>query len=344
MTEGIYKIVEFDSETGYVLSDEEKLVEVISSGILYVDGEVNEDEATLTYYEVPKTVKIRKVDENGNMLSGARFEIYKDDVLYESFVSGVDDYELFKPENGVYTVKEVQTVDNYIKSDEIYSFTVTSSGVSQDLIIVATDLMPTEHINDAIMVIKDKDGELVTYTSDDEVYNIKLPYGDYTISEVKPGCNHIPSDTVYSFTLDKDSSKTINIDFYSEPYYSVKIISEDINRDYLEGAKFELKDSEGNVIKTFIQGKEPFVINNLVKGEYSLEQIESPLGYVLNDEIIKFTIDKNNNNKEVVVVNEEVYVPRTNSDKKFIIVPVVLFVIGLVFIGIYRNEKNKEEL
>lgn len=349
--EGIYKIVEYDPETGYKLSDEEKLVEVISSGSLYVDNVLNENDATLTYHEVPTIVKIRKVDENGNMISGAHFEIYKDDVLYDSFVSLLNDYELVKPENGVYTVKEVQSADGYIKSDEIYSFSVTSTGVSQDLIIVTNELMPKvnikiidndtqEHINDAIMVIKDKDGELVTYTSVDEIYSIRLPYGDYTISEVKPGDNHIPSETVYSFSLDKDSPKTINIDFYSDPYYTVKIINEDINNEYLEGAKFELKDSDGNVIKSFTQDENPIVINNLVKGEYTLEQIEPPIGYVLNDEVIKFTIEKNDNDKEVIVINEEIYVPRTDSDSRFMIISTILFVIGLVFIGVYKNDKK----
>ena len=73
----------------------------------------------------------------------------------------------------------------------------------------------------------------------------------------------------------------------------------------LAGATFEVKDSTGKVIATWTSTTSSHVIKNLPNGTYTLQEKEAPEGYVLNDQIVEFTISDTNRNISIRFRNKE---------------------------------------
>ena len=73
----------------------------------------------------------------------------------------------------------------------------------------------------------------------------------------------------------------------------------------LAGATFEVKDSTGKVIATWTSTTSSHVIKNLPNGTYTLQEKEAPSGYVLNDQIVEFTISDTNRNISIRFRNKE---------------------------------------
>ncbi len=74
----------------------------------------------------------------------------------------------------------------------------------------------------------------------------------------------------------------------------------------LAGATFEVKDSSGKVVATWTSTTSSHVINNLPNGTYTLEETKAPDGYVLNDQVVEFTITDTNRNISIRFKNKEV--------------------------------------
>ncbi len=74
----------------------------------------------------------------------------------------------------------------------------------------------------------------------------------------------------------------------------------------LAGATFVVKDSSGNQVATWISTTSSHVIRNLPDGTYTLQETKAPEGYVLNDQVIKFTISETNRNIAIRVRNKTI--------------------------------------
>ena len=73
----------------------------------------------------------------------------------------------------------------------------------------------------------------------------------------------------------------------------------------MEGAKLTVKDSDGNVVDSWISGKEPHMIENLTIGKtYTLIEEIAPKNYK-TAESINFTIDNNGTVVQKVVMYDE---------------------------------------
>ena len=87
---------------------------------------------------------------------------------------------------------------------------------------------------------------------------------------------------------------------------NVEISKQDITtKKELEGAKLTVKDSDGNVVDSWISGKEPHMIENLTIGKtYTLIEEIAPKNYK-TAESINFTIDNNGTVVQKVVMYDE---------------------------------------
>ena len=87
---------------------------------------------------------------------------------------------------------------------------------------------------------------------------------------------------------------------------NVQISKQDITtKKELEGAKLTVKDSDGNVVDSWISGKEPHMIENLTIGKtYTLIEEIAPKNYK-TAESINFTIDNNGTVVQKVVMYDE---------------------------------------
>ena len=80
--------------------------------------------------------------------------------------------------------------------------------------------------------------------------------------------------------------------------YTIPVLKTDENGKPLQGAKFEVKDEQGIVIREGISNEEGlYYIEGLSEGIYSVEEIEPPKTYKLNNTIYKFKVT--NEGKEI---------------------------------------------
>lgn len=72
----------------------------------------------------------------------------------------------------------------------------------------------------------------------------------------------------------------------------------------IAGAKLVLKDANGKVITEWTSTINEHIIRNLPNGNYTIEEIEAPTGYLLNKNVTKFTVSDNNRNIKITIENE----------------------------------------
>lgn len=144
-----------------------------------------------------------------------------------------------------------------------------------------------------------------------------LPYGTYVVSETKTPEGYNPvADFEVMITEQGQTFHYILEDKVIEA--KVKIVKKDVETGKVipvAGATFKVKDSEGNVVTQHLnypsdEDMTEFVTTNdgtlvlpetLPFGEYTLEEVKAPQGYLLNKEPIPFTIDKASDGSMVTV-------------------------------------------
>lgn len=140
----------------------------------------------------------------------------------------------------------------------------------------------------------------------------------YMAYEYQPTNQKMQNVALLEKTNDKvETSTKLHID--SSRLSVIKIDSN--TKQPLAGAKLVLKDSRGNVITTWVSSINAHIIRNLSDGEYTIEEVEAPKGYILNTKktVVNVTsktreITVNIENKpKVVVVNINKIDQATNS-------------------------------
>ena len=95
--------------------------------------------------------------------------------------------------------------------------------------------------------------------------------------------------------------------------YSFPVIKSDMNGKVLKGAKFEVKNEEGKIVREGITNPNGvFSLTKLKEGKYTIQEVKAPNGYVLNSEIYNFSVSnegvitfENTDDDKVKIFNEE---------------------------------------
>ena len=159
------------------------------------------------------------------------------------------------------------------------------------------------------MFYKDSEGkEIATWTSTTNSYVIKnLPNGTYTLQETKAPDGYELNDKIVEFTI-TDTNRNISIRFKNKKIEKkatiIKIDS--ATKNPVAGATLVVKNSAGEEVVTFTTTTEPYVLNDIADGTYTVEEIAAPEGYQKTDEIYEFTIDNNNRDVTVTIENQAI--------------------------------------
>lgn len=195
----------------------------------------------------------------------------------------------FKLDNGYY-------VSNAI--------TVTSSTGSYDVKLTNAPADSKVEKNGNTFVIKVPASSISTLDTEIsfEVNNSKDIYVSYKYN---------PSDSKFqplAATYKETKTASAKGDLSINNTVSVPFLKVDAETDEaISGAKLELTDSTGKVVKPWTSTKEAVVVTGLKEGKYTLTEKEAPDGYKIVDASITFTIDKNgkildNNGKEITII------------------------------------------
>ena len=345
-----YSLTEVKRPTGYLLSDEKIDIE-LNNNQLYVNNKIEED-LVINYYNNSNSIIIRVIDEEGNNISDAIVGIYKDNEEIKRIITTETDTKIEKLDPGQYLVKEILPPEKYVIDDNEYSFEVKEDGtIDKELITITNYLMPevrihnlnretNTYIEGAIFAIKDEENNVIkTFTTTNSSYNIYLPYGNYILEEIETPISYIKNNEKILFTLDATTDKQYDIKVYNEPYYMVKLIKYSYDGIPLEGAVFELFDSENNKIREITSTNDYVLIDQLPKGTYSLKEIKAPEGYALSDSIVNFDIDYTKDITEIFVYDAAI-VPMTSKFSNYYVLITIFFTLGFALIYFVKMNKR----
>ncbi len=271
------------------------------------------------------SLTIRKVDQDGKLLSGAGLTLYKGNCLttscgtltvYGTWTTALS-AKVFKDlPKGDYTIVETNTPKGYqtaekglitISRDDVnYTYTVVNVKETEvkPVKIEKLEKAGNTYLPGATLVIKNAAGKVIEkWVSEDLAKYIILAEGEYTLEETKAPIGYKLNKEVIYFKVDKEGNLTVkNETGKYENAEEVKLINEKtdmvvINKldkntnDFLAGAVLEIKDSDGNVISTWTTKNESYSIS-LKPGLYSIRETNTPKGYEDNKEIIYFKVSE----------------------------------------------------
>ena len=287
---GFYIIKETRAPQGYVLTSEEIRYCVKSSELNQVVIE-NTPEATLV---------VRKIDSKSNKpLAGAEFKVQapdgsligtkKTDANGEAAWTGL--------KAGTYTVTEVSAPSGYSKTRYPKTIHVEYGKTSHlefkddengSLKIVLQDKNTGAYLAEGHFIVTRESDQIVVFDSKTDVT------GTLLVGELLPGWYTVeqafaPKD--YSL-IEPEQKIQIQIGEQAAVYFkneTAGLVVEKIDRQnptvLLEGARFQVKSNEGEVIGEYVTGKDGLMsVGGLSDGLYTITELAPPIGYSVKTE------------------------------------------------------------
>ncbi len=317
----IFKSVDLRSQTlaFFRLSDP-----VVSNVRLNVEG------GNLTINKLDKDTQSNKAQGEGT-LQGAVYGVYDltGNLIKELTTNESATANTGKILNiGTYYLKEITPSTGYLLDDNKYYFHITNENLNPVLNVYEDIIKRDVEINKfyangetgmlkpevgIIFEVYNNKNELVTeFTTDENGYSkLNLVYGNYTIKQKTTTNGHEKVDD-FNITINNDSPTTIKYSLSNAPITAKlklqKIDSESGKVIAYAGVTFKIKDlSTNEYISQTISYPEKQEITEfstnaegefttpypLTTGTYQLEEVSSPIGYLLSGNHVIFTIDDN---------------------------------------------------
>ena len=216
---------------------------------------------------------------------------------------------------GKYYVKEIATDKHYVLNGEKYLITYSYAGQDIPTVVIDCGTFENDLIMGAIRGRKEssKDGKPLgnavfgLFSADETVFDTShayltavsdtngyftfsdIPYGTYIIAEIEAPSGYIYSDETYEKDITIDG-QVVEFTAKNTPI-EIDFSKEDIYGKELAGATLVLRDTNGNVVDSWVSDGTNHRVSELPVGDYVLHEEISPDGYVLATDI-KFSVDK----------------------------------------------------
>jgi|GEM_PF-599063 len=344
LKEGDYYLREKETKDGYVLDN--SLHKFTVSGSNY--------DFTITLKNKLNEIKLGKIDaKTKKYIKGATLKLSSitfSDFEPVVFISEEEATSIKGLKAGKYILEEVKAPDGYITSNSKIYFNVTDSGEVKTETI-KNDILSIGISNKKVTITADKGYSFTLYKSDGtkveelaindtNVVSSELLNGDYYLKETKvPDSVVLNSNLVY-FTINDEGESVIN---FTNDFTRVYISKKDMaNSEEIEGATLTISDESGKVIKEWTSSKEPYYIERLPVGVYTLKEVVAPDGYVLNKTAVTFEVKETGDIQTATMFNTKPIEDVPNTSKKtgiFYVVGAILVLIGTFVLGVYYKDK-----
>ena len=295
-----YTLTETTAPKGYVKAESIKFT-------------VSTDKKDQTIVMKDKQFTASKKDVSGkNYVEGAKLEVRDDqNRVVDSWTSTKEDHYVSGLEEGkTYRLVEAEAPKGYVKADDIF-FTVSNekkneSVIMKDSKITAskTDITGTKEIKGAVLTVKDNDGKVIdTWTSDGNPHAISgLHEGwEYTLTETTAPKGYVKAESIkFKAESGKDQKLVMKDGQFTAKKTDVS------GKNYVEGAKLEVRDEKNNVVDSWTTTKEDHYISGLEEGKtYRLVEAEAPKGYVKASDV-SFTVTADMESATVVMKDAKI--------------------------------------
>lgn len=322
---GNYAVTETKAPEGYVLKGDRHSI-AISRQQTEVTLRLKNDKAM---YKV--TAIKQDAGENGKLLVGAEFMLYSmEGAVVAKAVTGYDGTAVFEVPEGNYKLVETRAPAGYQLSGDFvreitvnavqgavgeFIYTFNNEKTSYSIEIYKHDSEDKQKkLAGAEFAVTDSRGFTKTVTTDasGKASITGLPYDDYTIREIKAPKGYALSDKEYSVKkteLVHGSPVVIEAaNKYILGSVTIKKVDHENSEKLLEGAKFNVTDENGSLLKWKAEGDVytldergssvitagRVTLKDLPEGTYTLTEIDAPSGYAILDGSRTFTITEAN--------------------------------------------------
>lgn len=322
---GNYAVTETKAPEGYVLKGDRHSI-AISRQQTEVTLRLKNDKAM---YKV--TAIKHDAGENGKLLVGAEFTLYSaEGAVVAKAVTGYDGTAVFEVPEGKYKLIETRAPAGYQLSGDFvreitvnamqdsvgeFKYTFNNEKTSYSIEIHKHDSEDKQKkLAGAEFAVTDSRGFTKTVTTDasGKASITELPYDDYTIREIKAPKGYALSDKEYSVKkteLVHGSPVVIEAaNKYILGSVTIKKVDHENPEKLLEGAKFNVTDENGSLLKWKAEGDVytldergssvitagRVTLRDLPEGTYTLTEIDAPSGYAILDGSRTFTITEAN--------------------------------------------------
>ena len=282
------------------------------------DGTIEgEPRCTFAFTNMPNRLDISKTDiadgEGGKELPGAYMVLLTEKGKeIDSWVSGEKPHRITGLTPGAYILRETAAPSLYEESEEV-RFTLTDSMKVQRVTMYDAHYQEAEISKKAITgqeelpgarltIVRETegigDGNIVveSWISGETPHSVFLPSGDYLLIEEQPADGYTTAESV-PFHIEKmkpgDSYKVTKVEMKDSPT-QIEISKKDITLGEesaeIPGAGMEVRDSEGNLMDSWVSGETPHLISKLPVGTYTLTETTAPEGYEVS-ETVAFRVD-----------------------------------------------------
>lgn len=336
---GTYRFKEVQAAPGYVLNEtpsEAFTIADTASGkpaIVQVGKFIN----------FKGTIQLKKVNEAGNALADAHFELWKIDNGSETKITErVSDNEglinITALEPGDYELRETQAPNGYIMNTKPIDFTIASKAVEQKVqdlgeftnyqqgIRLMKQNQDGQPLKDAEFQLQSREGNPVpnssklTSNSEGEVELKDLAPGDYQLVETQAPKGYIRDTKPLEFTIDGQQSgqpKVLDLGKWTNYQGQVRLTKVNGSGEKLKGAVFQLLDGKQEILELALDTNTQGEINldSLAPGTYYFKELIAPNGYQKTDQLYKVVVPAKTEGKpklvETTVTNEKVPSPKT---------------------------------
>lgn len=279
-----------------------------------VSSDGTEDRVIMADHET--TVKILKVDEDGNGLDGATIQILDkdknpvkarvtdsifkagEDMVFTSKVSGVEIVGQLDA-NTTYYLRELVSPDGFhLAADDMMFITnrddtIKMVSVTNEKTVVhisKTDITGQKELPGATLTVKDKDGTIIdTWISTDEVHEIKgelIAGKTYVLhEEASPDGYYYSRDAEFEVPLHNEG--IVKVEMKDHDIVSHFKKTDFTTTEEVPGAHVQIKDKNGNIIEEWTSTTEDHIIKGkLTAGEtYYYHEEGAPNGYYYAEDI-----------------------------------------------------------
>ena len=294
---------------------------------VFLDFEQKTIEASkqFTWEKREGNIEIVKVDQNGARVEGAEFKVVDESgkQVAKQKTNKEGKITIKGLPVGKYTVTEISAPEGYILKAETKTVTVKTGetarikAVNEKIIggleIIKIDEDTKEKIEGVTFEVynsnKEVIGKITTGKDGKAVLKIdNMANGTYYYKEISAPDGYIVDSTMKEFKITEENKIAKETVTNKKIRGTLEITKLDDSRVAIEGVKFNILASDKKtVIETLITDKSGHATTKkLDKGTYYYQEIEVPDGYVKDDEIFEFQINKQNEVVKREVINKRI--------------------------------------
>ena len=299
--------IPIDAETGDIKIDAKATVDLPAS-LAYatpVEGKqdmslvnvspqaMNKDNVTVSWIGLNGAVQVIKKGDDGKLLTGAKFVLKSTDgskIAETASENGKAVFNDIKPAD--YILEETEAPTGYlitnpvnvtVKPNKVSTVEMTDTQIKGKIQILKVDAETQKPLKGAEFEVKNENGDKVaTITSDENgiAETGVLPFANYAIKEIKAPDKYTLNGKEYPVSITKHMETVKLTVANTKKNGSIEIVKKGDDGKLLEGAEFNLEDTNGKVIATQKSNKEGKVVfSDLKEGNYVLKEVNAPKGY-----------------------------------------------------------------